>query len=71
MFEYRVGWSASSNSQFYGASEWFEWMGDEATESDVSLALTESTRISVGLETAIEVSGFEWYVEVREIEVTS
>lgn len=65
MIEYRIGWSASSNASFEGASEWMKWDGDEKTVAEVEEAINASRERSPGLEAAIEWSGFEWWSEVR------
>lgn len=65
--EYRVCWSASSNASFRGATDWREWDDDEATKDDIEDVLTGgATRLSDGLEEALEASGFDWWVETRD-----
>lgn len=67
-FEYQIGWAASSNASFFSRSEeWVEWEGDEETAEAVEEALLAGQgSLSIGLEMAIDASGFEWWVKVRE-----
>jgi hypothetical protein len=65
MPEYRVCWTASSNITFRGNKDWEPWTDEEAGPDDIEKALTSGSRISDGLELALEASGFEWWVEVR------
>ena len=64
-FEYRIGWTASSNARFGGETDWQPWHGFEETSADVEAALNEGG-CSDGLGEALEASGFEWWCEVRE-----
>lgn len=64
-FEYRIGWSASSNASFSGQSDWMVWEGHEQTIKEVKNILNETKYLPLGLEEAIELSGFEWWTEVR------
>jgi hypothetical protein len=80
--EYFIGYSASSNASFgsrdaFGQrpddDEWTPWDGDESFTADqVVEALCEPqngerANLPRGLAEAIEASGFEWWVEAREI----
>jgi hypothetical protein len=66
IFEWRVGWGASSNCSFGGKSEWVTWDGPEKSEATVKDAIHRGGDTSAGLERALEESGFEWWVDVRE-----
>lgn len=67
MIEYRICWSASSNVTFRGSSEWESWGEEDITDDEVQDAMCEGpVSLPNGLETALEASGFEWYVETRE-----
>lgn len=68
--EYRITWSAFSNINFRGATEWETWEGEETTEDGIVVAVTRSLdgipiSLPYGLERALEASGFDWNVEVR------
>lgn len=63
--EYRLTWSASSNINFHGESDWTEWEDEEATAEQVEDALYAGT-VPDGLGEVLEVSGFSWNVETRE-----
>lgn len=67
-FEYRVCWNASSNIIFEGASDWEEWHDNEDTVEDIQNELELGNQLCDGLELALSFSGFEWWVETREIE---
>ena len=69
-FEYRVCWSASSNINFRGATEWQEWWGiDEQTPAEVESTLCDFTGTSPpALDEMIDASGLDWHVEVRRQE---
>lgn len=68
--EYRISWSASSNISFRGSTDWNPWGGFEETAEEVEDALYRSDgrpmALPVGLEEALEQSGFDWWVEVRK-----
>jgi hypothetical protein len=67
VFEYRVGWSSSSNITFRGESDWFQYGGFAETVAEVEDELQRSTgTISEGLETFLEAAGLDWWLEVRE-----
>jgi hypothetical protein len=75
MIEFRVCWSASSNISFHGESDWEPWDDDEATEKEVERWVSEKSmdghigfQVPWGLDTALDVSGFDWWVETREAE---
>lgn len=69
MIEYRICWNASSNSSFRGATEWFEWWGeDEATADEVQDSLSVGGDVPQGLGEALEASGFDWWSEVRKVD---
>lgn len=63
--EYRIKWSAQSNINFHGSTAWEEWDDDSSTEAEVADAIGGASRLSVGLEVALQESGFEWDVETR------
>lgn len=65
--EYRVCWSASTNITFRGESEWEMYDDPTASEKQVEGALTESKGgfLSDGFEMALDLSGFEWWIETR------
>ena len=66
-FEYRLGWTASSNASFRGETDWEPWGGFEETADDVERAMTDgSGGISDGLSETLDACGFEWWCEVRE-----
>lgn len=64
--EFQIGWSASSNATFGGETDWMPWHGDETTTEAVQEALNRGIGISLGLEEALDASGFEWWSETRE-----
>lgn len=74
-FEYCIRYAASSNVTFHNEhdAEWSEWEGDEETAEAVEQALNENEipgqiyNAPIGLDEALAISGFEWWVEVREI----
>lgn len=68
MFEYRICWNAWTNITFRGATDWE--IDDEAeTADEVESYLYEGTNnLCLGLQIALESSGFDWWVEVREVE---
>jgi hypothetical protein len=68
MLEYRITWSASSNISFYGHGDWREWDDDEASQEDIENALNRGKMTIDGLEEALNESGFEWGIEIREKE---
>lgn len=70
-FQFRICWTASSNITFKGKGEWRnadDWlMADDAiTQETIENALNEGGNASEGLALALEESGFEWWVEVKE-----
>lgn len=66
-FEYRVGWSAFTNINFKGSTDWMQWDGYEETADEVEVALTHTNgMIPMALDIALESSGFDWWMEVRE-----
>jgi hypothetical protein len=70
MIEYRICWSASSNISFRGHGDWWPANEGESAE-DVEKALNGvagGIRLPDGLEMALEGSGFDWWVETREVE---
>lgn len=68
MYEYRICWSASSNINFRGNTDWSVWEDEEDDAIAIENSLTESngSGISPGMEEALDASGFEWWVETRE-----
>lgn len=74
MIQYRVCWSASSNISFKGASDWREWTGDEELTADEVaefLMSADGEEWSPALQEAVDISGFEYRVEMREAEEAS
>jgi FKBP-type peptidyl-prolyl cis-trans isomerase 2 len=66
MIEFRVCWNASSNISFNGETDWIEELDDTSAE-DLEASLSAGAGgISAGLELALEGSGFDWWVEIRE-----
>lgn len=68
--EYRIKWSAFSNINFRGATEWEEWVGEESTEDEVLRSVGRNldglpVALPFGLEQALDASGFDWDVETR------
>ena len=68
MIEYRICWSAGSNISFKGATDWNEYGGFEETPDEIEAEMCNGGQIPQGLEEALEVSGFEWWIETRERE---
>jgi hypothetical protein len=71
MIEWRVCWTASSNISFRGKSEWGVWDGDEdatADEIEVELSEGDGGELAPALQQAVDLSGFEWWVETREVD---
>lgn len=64
--EYRVCWAASSNVTFKDEGEWHPANPGETAE-EVEESLSRGGRLSDGMEIAINESGFEWWVETREV----
>jgi hypothetical protein len=63
---YRICWSASSNITFHSATDWDEWDEPDMSAEDVEERLCAVTgAIPLGLEEALEASGFEWWVETK------
>ena len=75
MIEWRVCWNASSNASFHGQTDWEAWDGPEDNQEDVRDAVEIKTfdgrkvpgLNSMAFESVLEASGFEWYVETREV----
>jgi hypothetical protein len=65
--EYRIGWNASSNASFRGASDWTP-ANEGETRADIENALYAGSQDCEGLGMALEYSGFDWWVETRESE---
>lgn len=64
--EYRICWSASTNINFRGATDWEEWDGYEESATEVEDALYQGDgQIAEALGIAIEASGFDYWVELR------
>lgn len=66
--EFRLCWSASSNISFNGAADWEPWGDEDATAKEVEDALYAGRTTCEGLGAALEASGFEWWVETREVQ---
>lgn len=69
MIEYRICWDASSNASFSGSTDWEPWE-DDGNPDDVlnDLEMPDlGYNAPPGLEIALEASGFEWYVDTREV----
>ena len=78
MIEFRVCWNASSNISFSGQSDWEPWEDDEATEDEVFRDVSDKSidglagfQVPWGLSMALELSGFDWWVETRVVERAS
>lgn len=69
--EYRIGWSASSNASFGGTTDWQPWDDDAADAEQVEDLAQVGGEIPMGLEDALNASGFEWWVEARERQDTA
>lgn len=72
-FEYRVRYCASSNISFHNEFDpWEPWDGDEDSAGAIEASLNDMHgqrwNTPDGFEIALERSGFEWWVEVREAE---
>lgn len=69
-FEWRILWSASSNISFKGKSDWQEWDGFEETIEEVEKAISDgdTSGMSVAEEQFWNLSGCEYYAEVREVQ---
>lgn len=66
-YEYRVKWAATTNISFHGATDWKEWDGDEeAAPKEIEDYLYTGVALPPALEEALEESGFDWTVEIRE-----
>lgn len=65
-FEWRLGWSAASNASFRDESDWMEFGGDAESAEEVEDVLQDGGSISDALEEVLNLSGFEWWLEVRE-----
>jgi hypothetical protein len=67
MIEHRICWNAISNVTFQGSTEWEPWDEEDATLADVESALNDGkVSLPLGLELALEASGFDWWAEIRE-----
>ena len=71
--EYRICWNASSNSSFHGATDWTKWEGPRGDgDAEIIEALSSGSGVICdGLSDALETSGFDWWVETRELAVVS
>lgn len=67
LFEFKVSYEASSSIHFDGDSDWQE-LGEFRTIEEAEDYIHQGAAISIGLEAAIEASGFGWNAEVREIQ---
>ena len=68
MVEFRICWSSDMNIHFRGETEWERWENPEDGPEEVEMALTEDGgRLSEGLDRALMASGFNWWVETREV----
>jgi hypothetical protein len=63
--EYRICWAASSNISFRGNGSWRD--ASDWGESDEEVQDALSGEIPDGLKEAMNSSGFEWWVETREV----
>jgi hypothetical protein len=66
-FEFRVFWEITSVAGVNGRTEWEPWDGPEQTADDVAAAVDAGGEASLGLQSAINDSGFGYGVEVREV----
>lgn len=66
MIEYRLCWSASSNINFRGETDWAPWDEEDDTAEDVDRTMNSGRVDCLGLEEVLNASGFEWWVETRE-----
>lgn len=68
--QYKLTWSAMSNVNYYGETEWKDYWDKDATEAEILKDLQfSSSGISDGLQEVLEASGFEWDIEVRDGEL--
>lgn len=68
-FEYRVCWNANSNITFKGATDWEQWGDDDVSPEDELTSPPGNGKINLpeALDMALEASGFDWWVETREM----
>lgn len=75
-YEYTIRYNCNSNISFHNDHdhEWNDWEGDEdATPEEIEKSLydnpdpTSPTNLPDGLDIALNESGFEWWVVVREV----
>lgn len=65
--EFKICWAASSNATFRDEGEWHKANPGE-TQEEIEESLSKSSGpIGDGLELAINESGFEWWIETREV----
>jgi hypothetical protein len=67
--EYRICWNAGSNISFRGATDWDTWDEDSAPDEVLGEPEnnTQPSNLPPGLDIAIEASGFDWWIETREM----
>jgi hypothetical protein len=69
--ESRICWSASSNISFKGCTDWHEDApGSTVKEVEDYYYGSGGGAIGEGLSMALEGSGFDWWVETREVGVS-
>ncbi len=68
MIQWRVCWASMTNISFNGYSDWEDGFDPEETQEELEAALYESSgHISMALSTALEASGFDYWVEFQEV----
>ncbi len=67
-FEYRVCWSASTNISFKGESDWMDYGAEAENAKEVEDDLMRGEgMVSEAMDAVLNASGFEWWLEVREV----
>lgn len=65
--EYRVCWSADSCVTFKGYTKWLIWEDSDADAEQIKDEMSQGDPYGLpeDMDTAIAVSGFNWWVETR------